>query len=168
MDRFRAYLLVRQFLRRPESRGRARATEALMEALAERLDEPVELWATLGLLSLLDVEATEHNPDARGRMARSQAELEGLEPALAEALERWVVAAPEELSRVDHALVLASHLCRELPPPAGLARELALNAGAGDAGGDRLDAALSALSLSPEEAAALAHAALGALAERRP
>jgi putative nucleotidyltransferase with HDIG domain len=42
------------------------ATEAVMRALAERLDEPVELWGIAGLLHDLDYEETAENPSEHG------------------------------------------------------------------------------------------------------
>lgn len=87
MDAFSAYLLVRRFLGKPESRRRARHVGAIMEALAESLGHAVEDWRVLGLLSQLDWESAADNPEVRGKLAREQAELEGLDPALALSLE---------------------------------------------------------------------------------
>jgi hypothetical protein len=112
VDRFSAYLLVRRFLRRPDSRNQALAVEAIMQELAEHVREAGELWGLLGLLSQLDLEYAERNPRARGVTARQQAELEGLAPEHAICLERWCApAAPAQPGPpVEDALVVASLL----------------------------------------------------------
>jgi len=168
MDRFTAYLLVRRFLKRPESRNRALATEAIMEELATTLGPAAspapESWGVLGLLSQLDLEYAEHNLDVRGATAREQAVLEGMDPALADVLASGYEPA-EGAVAIQQALLLADELAgaaleRGPGQVAGLGRELELRRGNGDPRGDRLDQALTALQLSGEQAAALAARAL--------
>jgi predicted hydrolase (HD superfamily) len=187
MDRFTAYLLVRRFLKRPDSRNRALATEAIMEELATTLGPAAgtaeaaglggpapESWGVLGLLSQLDLEYAEHNPDARGVTAREQAVLEGMDPALATMLASWSEPGPSA-PPVQQALLLADELAgaalaRADGDLSGLGRELELRRGGGDPTGERLDQALTALSLDGEQAATLAARALEKVAAelRRP
>jgi predicted hydrolase (HD superfamily) len=121
LDAFNAYLLVRRFLRQPESRRRARRVAALMEAMAEALPEVDpkvdngkvrDTWSVLGLLSQLDWESAADNPEARGRLAREQAELEGLDADLAKSLEVcWQTDFPQQdFPKHVHALRIADAL----------------------------------------------------------
>ena len=54
MDRQQALDLLHNNLKAENLRKHCLATEAIMRALAERLDEPVDLWGIAGLLHDLD------------------------------------------------------------------------------------------------------------------
>ena len=165
MDRFEAFLLLKQLLREPANRRRARQGETLMELFAIELRQEVESWAVAGLMLHADVELTEHNPAARGRVAAEQGRADGLAPELATALERCFddAAPPTPLSD-------ALWLTHWLGAHAGAAcspEELELCRGAGDAEGERLDGALRRLQLSTQRVGEIFAQAQRAL-ERQP
>ena len=66
MDRHQALDLLESHMRADNLKKHCLATEAVMRALAERLDEPVELWGIAGLLHDLDYEETAENPSEHG------------------------------------------------------------------------------------------------------
>lgn len=66
MDRQQALDLLKSHMRADNLQKHCLATEAVMRALAERLDEPVELWGIAGLLHDLDYEETAENPSEHG------------------------------------------------------------------------------------------------------
>jgi putative nucleotidyltransferase with HDIG domain len=66
MDRQQALALLESHMRADNLKKHCLATEAVMRALAERLDEPVELWGIAGLLHDLDYEETAENPSEHG------------------------------------------------------------------------------------------------------
>ena len=66
MDRQQALDLMEGHMRADNLRKHCLATEAVMRALAERLDEPVDLWGIAGLLHDLDYEETADNPLEHG------------------------------------------------------------------------------------------------------
>ncbi len=63
MDREAALKLVKQHLSNRNLRRHCYAVEAVMRALAERLDEDGETWGLAGLLHDLDYEKTVDDPD---------------------------------------------------------------------------------------------------------
>ena len=172
MDRFAAYLLVRRFLKQPESRNRALAAEAIMEELASEVaaaGQQSASWGVLGLLSQLDSEYAEHNPKARGFAARDQAVLEGLDPVLAGHLVSCRDPAHDP-SALEAALLVADHLASaalaaERRNAEGLAGELELQRGYGDPNSDLLDRAMSVLQMTGAQAAMVAMRALERVAE---
>jgi putative nucleotidyltransferase with HDIG domain len=66
MDRQQALDLLESHMRADNLKKHCLATEAVMRALAERLDEPVDLWGIAGLLHDLDYEETADNPLEHG------------------------------------------------------------------------------------------------------
>lgn len=66
MDRQQALDLLHNHLKAENLRKHCLATEAIMRALAERLDEPVDLWGIVGLLHDLDFEETADQPSEHG------------------------------------------------------------------------------------------------------
>jgi putative nucleotidyltransferase with HDIG domain len=66
MDRQQAFDLLNNHLKAGNLRKHCVATEAIMRALAERLDEPEDLWGIVGLLHDLDFEETAHQPSEHG------------------------------------------------------------------------------------------------------
>ena len=66
MDRQQALDLLDSHMRADNLRKHCLATEAVMRALAERLDEPIDLWGITGLLHDLDYEETAENPSEHG------------------------------------------------------------------------------------------------------
>lgn len=153
----------------------------IMEGFARCFDADGELWATLGLLSVLDLEYVDQNPLIRGRVASEKAELEGLDPRLCEVLERWP-RGPEpeahaDTARLQDALALTDALARDWSEigarspeelAAALGQDLRLRSEQGDSVGDRLYDALQRLSITAEEAAGVAVEALTSLSEARP
>jgi predicted hydrolase (HD superfamily) len=158
MDRTEAYLLVKRQLRQLDSRQRARATEAIMDALATALGKPAEQWATMGLLLQLDLEYTAHNPDRRGVIARQQSEAQGLAPELGAALERCWQPTGVARAPLEHGLALAGWLA-EQRGATDLQQALELARGAGDEQSQLLDQALEGLGLTVERTAELAREA---------
>ena len=66
MDRQQALDLLHDNLKSENLRKHCLATEVIMRALAERLDEPVDLWGATGLLHDLDYEQTADQPSEHG------------------------------------------------------------------------------------------------------
>jgi putative nucleotidyltransferase with HDIG domain len=66
MDRQQALDLLHNNLKAENLRKHCLATEAIMRALAERLNEPVDLWGIAGLLHDLDFEETADQPSGHG------------------------------------------------------------------------------------------------------
>ncbi len=66
MDRQQALDLLENHMKADNLRKHCLATEAVMRALAERLDEPIDLWGITGLLHDLDYEETADNPSEHG------------------------------------------------------------------------------------------------------
>jgi len=64
------------------------ATEAIMRALAGRLDEDEEEWGLTGLLHDIDVELTEGDPSAHSRLGADIARELGASEAMADAILR--------------------------------------------------------------------------------
>jgi len=65
MDRQQALDLLENHMKADNLRKHCLATEAVMRALAERLDEPIDLWGITGLHDL-DYEETADNPSEHG------------------------------------------------------------------------------------------------------
>jgi hypothetical protein len=187
IDRFSAYLLIRRFLKRPDSRNQALAVEAIMEELAGRRGQSRSDWGIVGMLSQLDLEYTEQNPHARGRTARQQAETEGLTPEEAAPLERWcaswinpqeegLLSRDEEPAPLEDALVLATMAAEgalgrddyravDESTAAALSHDLQLRSQQGDRLGDRIDEALQRMSIDAAEIGELTVVALQRVAE---
>jgi putative nucleotidyltransferase with HDIG domain len=66
MDRQQALDLLHEHVDADNLLKHCLATEAVMRALAERLDEPVDLWGLAGLLHDLDYEETAEHPSEHG------------------------------------------------------------------------------------------------------
>lgn len=175
MDRFGVYLLVRQYLKQPDSRNRALLAEAIMEELADHNDQPREQWAILGLFSQIDLEYAATNPEVRGLAARQHALTEGIAPEQADHLSGWCAhlrpaqqAMP--MQPAELALLLADHLAQQVlqnrqADAAGLERDLLLAVQQGDARSERLEQSLAGLQLEPEQAGRLAQKALRRIEE---
>ena len=66
MDRRQALELLESHLKGDNLKKHCFATEAVMRALAEQLDEPIDLWGITGLLHDLDCEETADNASEHG------------------------------------------------------------------------------------------------------
>ena len=66
MDRQQALDVLQNHVKADNLRKHCLATEAVMRALAQRLDEPEELWGVVGLLHDLDFEETLGQPSEHG------------------------------------------------------------------------------------------------------
>jgi hypothetical protein len=86
MDRQQALDLLHNHLKSGNLRKHCLATEAIMRALAERLDEPVDLWGLAGLLHDLDYEQTADQPSEHGLHAADILTSSGLPPEVITAI----------------------------------------------------------------------------------
>ncbi len=86
MTRLEAYLLLKRNLRDRSHLRAALATEAVMEALADRLGGGPELWGVTGLLAWLDRELTDQNPIRRGAVAAEMLRAEAAPGAVSTAV----------------------------------------------------------------------------------
>lgn len=111
LDRHSARRLLDERIENPNLRRHMLATEAIMQALAERLGEDADAWALAGLLHDLDVEQTDADPTRHGIVAAEELRRAGLPEAVVHA-----VAAHNEMSgetaqsRLDVALIAADQL----------------------------------------------------------
>ena len=96
MTRFEAYLLLKRYLREREHLRAGLATEAVMEALAERLGGRPETWGVAGLLAWLDRELTTQNPKARGMVAAEMLRAEDVPVAIISAVQGRLGPGPHE------------------------------------------------------------------------
>jgi uncharacterized protein len=77
------------------------ATEAVLKALAVRLNEPIELWSFTGLVHDLDVEKTD--PDQHTLVTGQMLEEKGVAPEIVHAIKAHNQKVPVE-SKLDRAL----------------------------------------------------------------
>lgn len=71
MNRSEAFNLLHQYISKENMLKHSLASEAVMRALAVRLNEDVELWGITGLLHDVDVELTNADPNTHGPAARN-------------------------------------------------------------------------------------------------
>lgn len=112
MDRQQAVDLLHKHVKADNLRKHCLATEAVMRALAERLDEPADLWGNLGLLHDLDYEQTVDRPSEHGLktaaiLANSDLPSEGIAAIKAHNAEALGV---ERVSRLDFAITCAESI----------------------------------------------------------
>lgn len=88
------------------------ATEAVMRALAERLDEPADLWGIVGLLHDLDYEETADNPSEHGLKTAEILAESDLSPEVITAIKAHNAEAlgVERKSKLDFALTCAESI----------------------------------------------------------
>ncbi|MGD8437262.1 MAG: HDIG domain-containing protein [Syntrophobacterales bacterium] len=112
MDRQQALDLLHNHLKSGNLRKHCLATEAIMRALAERLDEPVDLWGLAGLLHDLDYEQTVDQPSEHGLHAADILTSSGLPPEVITAIKAHNAEALglERKSTFDFALTCAESI----------------------------------------------------------
>ncbi len=112
MDRQQALALLESHMRADNLKKHCLATEAVMRALAERLDEPVELWGIAGLLHDLDYEETAENPSEHGLKTASILTDSNLPAEVISAIKAHnaEVLGLERQSRLDFALTCAESI----------------------------------------------------------
>ena len=74
INRNEAYELLKEYVKKDNMQKHSLASEAVMRALARRLDEDENKWGMAGLLHDIDVEVTEANPKVHGPAAREYLE----------------------------------------------------------------------------------------------
>jgi len=106
MTRSEALELLRQYIKNGNMVKHCLAAEAVMRALATRLDEDRELWAMAGLLHDLDVELTNADLNVHGLKTVEILEAHGVDPRIVTAVKRHNEQAHDEKrsSVLDHAL----------------------------------------------------------------
>ena len=78
IERKEAFSILNCFIKEKKLLYHSFAVEAIMRALAKKLDKNVELWGLVGLLHDLDYEYTEGNPESHADLSAKL--LEGLLP----------------------------------------------------------------------------------------
>lgn len=86
MTRIEGYLLLKRYLRDKRHLRAGLATEAVMEALANRFGRQPEPWGLSGLLAWLDRELTAENPKSRGSVAAQMLRAEGADARIVSAV----------------------------------------------------------------------------------
>lgn len=86
MDRKEAMALLRSYVKNEKLIAHCLASEAVLRALAERLDADPEQWALAGLLHDLDVEITNADPKIHALKGANILEKQGLDPEIVEAV----------------------------------------------------------------------------------
>lgn len=112
MNRQQALDLLNSHLKANNLRKHCLATEAIMRALAERLDEPVDLWGIAGLLHDLDYEETADNPSEHGLKTAAILAESDLPPEVISAIKAHNAEALglERQSKLDFALTCAESI----------------------------------------------------------
>ncbi len=112
MDRQQALDLFHMHVRADNLKKHCLATEAVMRALAERLDEPAELWGIVGLLHDLDYEETADQPTEHGLKTAAILANRGLPPGVISAIKAHNAEAlgVERRSKLDFALTCAESI----------------------------------------------------------
>ena len=112
MDRQQALDLLNNHLKAGNLRKHCLATEAIMRALAERLDEPEDLWGIVGLLHDLDFEETADQPSEHGLRTAAILAARDLPPEAITAIKAHNAEAlgVERKSTIDFALTCAESI----------------------------------------------------------
>jgi putative nucleotidyltransferase with HDIG domain len=112
MDRRQALELLHNNLQAENLRKHCLATEAIMRALAERLDQPVDLWGIVGLLHDLDYEQTAEQPSEHGLRTAAILNDSKLPPGVITAIKAHNAEALglERKSQLDFALTCAESI----------------------------------------------------------
>ena len=103
MDRDTALNLLNSNVKNKNLRKHCLACEAVLAALANRLDEDEHAWRLAGLLHDLDYDQTADSPDVHGLPAAKMLEEQGLDSGIVHAVLAHADKAPRE-SRLDKAL----------------------------------------------------------------
>jgi putative nucleotidyltransferase with HDIG domain len=112
MDRQQAIDLLHKHMEADNLLKHCLATEAVMRALAERLDEPVALWGITGLLHDLDYEETADQPSQHGLRTAAMLAESDLPPEVITAIKAHnaEMLGVERKSKLDFALTCAESI----------------------------------------------------------
>ncbi len=88
MNREKALVLVKNYVKNKNSIKHMLAVEAVMRSLAEKFDEDQELWGLAGLVHDIDMEIVDYrnNPETHGRKGVEILEKEGFSKELTDAV----------------------------------------------------------------------------------
>lgn len=86
MEREEAVVLLKQYVKNEKMIAHCLASEAVLRAMAERLNEDADKWGIAGLLHDLDVEVTEGDMKRHGMETARILKEKGLEPDVVEAI----------------------------------------------------------------------------------
>ncbi len=86
MERSKAIELLHQYIKNENLRKHCYASEAVMRALAEKLDQDADKWALAGLLHDLDVEMVNADPKIHGLETAKILEEKGVDPEIIDAI----------------------------------------------------------------------------------
>ena len=86
MDRNQAIELLHQYIKNENLRKHCYASEAVMRALAEKLDQDADKWAMAGLLHDLDVEMVDADPKIHGLETAKILTEKGVDPEIIDAI----------------------------------------------------------------------------------
>ncbi|MEW6262960.1 MAG: HDIG domain-containing metalloprotein [Thermodesulfobacteriota bacterium] len=86
MDRAQALTLMESYLEADNLRKHCLASEAIMRALARRLNQDEEKWALAGLLHDLDYDQTKDEPTRHGLVTAAVLEEKGVDPEIIQAI----------------------------------------------------------------------------------
>lgn len=88
ITRDEAFVLLKEHLKNEKLVSHCLASEAIMEALAEKFGEDKNLWGISGLLHDLDYELTADDPSSHGQVAAEILEKRGVLPLLADVIKK--------------------------------------------------------------------------------
>ena len=86
MDRNEALKLLKEYVKNERMISHSLASEVVLRALAERLDEDVDKWGLAGLLHDLDVEITNADPKTHSHETVRILKEKGVDPEIIEAI----------------------------------------------------------------------------------
>ena len=106
MERRKALDLVKEYIKDEKMRIHCLASEAVMRALARRLDEDEEKWGLAGLLHDIDVEVTGADPQKHGLEAENILMEYDIDPEIIDAItmHNEVATGKERSTTFQHAL----------------------------------------------------------------
>jgi putative nucleotidyltransferase with HDIG domain len=107
INREEALILLKNYLKTPTLIKHCLASEAIMRALSERLDENPEVWGIVGLIHDLDFEETKDTPEVHTLKAAEILEEKGFPKEIIEAIKSHNAEALGTLREGKLALALA-------------------------------------------------------------
>lgn len=105
MNREEALILLNENIKNERTIWHCLASEVVMRALAEKLNQDTEKWAMAGLLHDLDVEITNADPKVHGLLTAKMLEDKGLDAEIVDAIKHH----NEEAEGVDPRTTLFQH-----------------------------------------------------------
>jgi putative nucleotidyltransferase with HDIG domain len=109
ITRERAEELLQKYIKNPRMHSHCYSSEAVMRALARKLDEDEEKWGITGLLHDLDVEITEADPKVHGWKTVEILREEGVDEEVLQTIlsHNEIASGRERQGRFEHALAAA-------------------------------------------------------------